>query len=193
MKCITKYLFRAILKTAVKKFIVAVPREVSLGNLDLVGYSISTSLKNNKKQKDIPPFYHDVYDNKKLEQLNDPGSELKMYCVFDFHDNMEDFDYYIAVEDKMLSAERECVKTRLKGSMYIRVEFLKRNHRAVGMVIMYMKEVWLRANGYKEKNAPLFILYDGRFHSNYQAYGCKSGNYAGEPVATLYIPVSDRQ
>jgi hypothetical protein len=33
------------------------------------------------------------------------------------------------------------------------------------------------------------ILYDNRFHRNYREFGCKNGNYLGDPLAALYVPV----
>ena len=72
---------------------------------------------------------------------------------------------------------------------YIQVEFLKRNQKTVGIIVMYIREIWIKANGYKEKDTPPFILYDERFHSNYKRYGCKGDDYLGKPIAVLHIPV----
>lgn len=190
MKQIKNLLFRFLVKTLSKKNIVTEPKEIKLREKKCIGYSITTSLKNNKKQKDIPPFYHEIYDNKKLNKLL-IDKELNMYCIFDFHQNKEDFDYYVAVENKLSIQGEEYAEITLPAGKYIQVELLKRNQKAVGMVVMYIREIWIEKNGYKERNAPPYILYDSRFHSNYQKHGCKGANYLGNPIAVLHIPVEN--
>lgn len=188
MKVLKKVFFRFFIKTIVKKNMVTEPKRMSLSKKEFIGYSISTSLKNNKKQEDIPPFYHDIYDNHKLDKLNS-DKELKMYCIFDFHTNKEDFDYFVVVENKFSLQDENFVKTSLPEGDYIQFELLKRNHKTVGMIVMFMREIWIKANGFKERDTPPFIVYDERFHSNYQKFGCKGENYLGHPLAVLHIPI----
>jgi predicted transcriptional regulator YdeE len=63
-----------------------------------IGYMITTSLERNQKKKDIPPFYHEIYDNDKLSVLG-RANNRNMYCVFNIHEKGQDFDYCAAVEN----------------------------------------------------------------------------------------------
>ncbi len=112
-----------------------------------------------------------------------------MYCIFDLHENGKDFDYYIAVENKTGATGEEFSKVTLQEGRYVRVEFMKRNHTAASLVAVYTMKFWIELNGYRQKKSPIFNLYDDRFHSNYQKHGCKDGNYLGDPVVVLYVPI----
>jgi hypothetical protein len=57
------------------------------------------------------------------------------------------------------------------------------------MAAAYIDKVWLKKHGYSRRDAPPFILYDERFHSNYKKYGWEASNYFGYPLAVLHIPV----
>jgi predicted transcriptional regulator YdeE len=187
---IKKVLFRIMMKSIAKKNMLSTPKVVQLPARKFVGYKITTTLKNNKQKEDIPPFYHKIYDNNELDPLLS-GNELKMHCIFDMHENQEDFDYYIAVENKTAVNDSHYAQTQLPEGKYIVVEFLKRNNKTVHMIMMYIRNMWMKANQHKERKSPPFILYDERFHTNYQKHGCEGANYLGEPVATLYIPVEN--
>lgn len=50
------------------------------------------------------------------------------------------------------------------------------------MIVMYIHELWVKANRYTERNTPPFIMCDERFHANYRKYGCKRENYLGIPL-----------
>lgn len=78
---------------------------------------------------------------------------------------------------------------QLSTGAYLKIEFIKRNNKTVSMILLYMRLIWMKANGYAERKAPSFIVYDERFHSNYQEYGCRKGEYLGTPIATVYLPV----
>ncbi len=164
------------------------PKAVQLPAMKFIGYKITTTLKNNKQKEDIPPFYHNVYDSNKLDVLKS-GNELNMYCIFDMRENQETFDYYIAVENKTTTNNKTYAKIQLSAGKYIKVELLKRNNKTVNMIMMHIRNIWMKENSYKERKAPSFILYDERFHANYQKYGCKGDDYLGMPLATLYLPV----
>ena len=187
---IKKVLFRIIMKSITKKNMLSAPRAIQLPAMKFIGYKITTTLKNNKQKEDIPPFYHEIYDNNKLDVLKS-GPELKMYCIFDLHENQEEFDYYVAVENATGINDETHAKIQLAAGKYIRVDLLKRNNKTVSLIMMYIRNTWMKANAYKERNAPSFILYDERFHTNYQKYGCKGDDYLGNPVAALYLPVTD--
>ena len=53
-----------------------------------IGYMITTSFKGNQKKKDIPPFYHEIYDNDKLSVLRKDNDE-NMFCIFNIHKNVD--------------------------------------------------------------------------------------------------------
>ncbi|MBN2610119.1 MAG: effector binding domain-containing protein [Bacteroidales bacterium] len=178
------------MKSTAGKNMLSTPKVSQLEAMKFIGYKITTTLKNNQQKEDIPPFYHKIYDNSKLDILKS-GGEFKMYCIFDLHENQEDLDYYVAVENKTTINDKTFAQIQLPAGKYIQVELLKKNNKTVSMIMMYIKNMWMKTNGYKERNAPAFILYDERFHTNYQKFGCKGNDYLGNPLAVLYLPIDD--
>jgi predicted transcriptional regulator YdeE len=187
---VKKVILRLIMKRIVKKNMLSAPKVIQLPAIKFKGYSITTTLKDNQQKADIPPFYHDIYDNKKLVAIK-PDGEFRVFCIFNMHKNQEDFDYYVAVEAKSDLDNDGYAKIQTREGKYIQVELLKRNNKTVAMIMMYIRTVWMKKNGWAEKNAPSFIVYDERFHANYQKFGCKGNDYMGEPYATLFLPVKD--
>jgi predicted transcriptional regulator YdeE len=183
-----KKLAQPILKSVIRKNVVTRPEVIDLDEKKCIGYMISTSFEGNQKKKDIPPFYHDVYDNDRLGVLKKDG-DPDMYCIFDFHSNGKDLDYYIAVENRNGRHSDDDAEITLPKGKYVRMEFLKRNHTAASMIALYIRKLWIELNGYAPRNTPVFILYDERFHRNYRKYGCREGDYLGDPVATLHVPL----
>lgn len=104
--------------------------------------------------------------------------------------NGQDFDYYVTVENKDGRSGDPYAEICRPRGRYVHVEFLKRDHTAAAMVVGYTRKIWIPSNGYEARNSPLFILYDQRFHRNYQKHGCKGGTYLGDPVAVLHLPVN---
>ena len=166
----------------------SIPEVVDLEEKACIGYVITTSVENNRKKEDIPPFFHEVYDNNKLYHLWDTSCR-DMYCIFKMHKNGRDFDYYIATENKLNLQETGYVEINVPQAKYVKVEVLKKNHTAVSEIMMYLNGVWMAANDYKPSFSPAFIHYDERFHANYRQYGRIEGNYPGNPIATLYMPI----
>lgn len=189
MNSVKQMVIGSILKLLTRKNILTRPKVVELDEKACIGYKISTSLQGNRKKRDIPPFYHEVYDHDKLSVLRQDDDEL-MYCIFDFHENGQDFDYYVAVENKIGRSGEPYAEIRLPPGRYVQVEFLKRDHTAAAMIVGYIRKIWITSNGYETRNSPLFILYDQRFHRNYQKHGCKGGTYLGNPIAVLHLPVN---
>jgi predicted transcriptional regulator YdeE len=188
MKLIKQLFLEPLLKLIIRKNMVGQPEVIELEEKKCIGYMISTSLVGNQKKKDIPPFYHDIYDNDKLGVLREDNDQY-MYCIYNLHENGKDFDYYVAVENKKgISADSYCEITLPKGK-YVQVEFMKRNHTAAALMVVYIRKLWIGLNGYESRNSPTFMLYDERFHGNYQKFGCKDGNYLGDPIATLHFPL----
>ena len=73
------------------------PEIVELASTDCVGFRITTTMREDRKAREIPPFFHDVYDEGRLSHLvSDDDSQ--MFCIFDMHGNGIDFDYYVAVK-----------------------------------------------------------------------------------------------
>ena len=190
MNLIKSIIAKPILKKGFDQNTVSKPSVIELKEKSCIGFSITTTMKDDKKKEDIPPFFHDVYDNGKLNQLWH-GHDRNMYCIFNLHPNMQDFDYYIATDNHHEQTNNEYKEITIPAGKYVTVEFLKINHTAVSKIMMYLRAIWLRENGYKARNSPAFILYDERFHSNYEQYGCVGGNYPGRPVATYFLPVED--
>ena len=190
MNLIKDLIVAPILKKGCKKNLLSEPGVVLLEEKPCIGYSTTTTLKGNRKRKDIPPFFHDVYDNNKLGHLWTPYAR-NMYCIFDMHKNGQDFDYYIATDNKTNQHNNTYAEITIPNGKYVTVDLMKRNHTSVSKIMMYLRAIWIEANGYKARNSPAFILYDERFHSNYRLYGYFDGNYPGEPIASLYIPLED--
>ena len=57
------------------------------------------------------------------------------------------------------------------------------------MVIMHMCSIWFKLNGFKERNAPPFIVHDFSFHSNYQKFGCSGNDYLGRTFFHSFLRV----
>lgn len=188
MKLLKQLLFGPVLKFLIKKTLTTQPKVVNLEERQCIGYMITTTLKGNQKKKDIPPFYHEVYDNDKLSSLRQ-GNEKNMYCIFNMHENGQDFDYYVTVENKAGISGENYAEVTLPAGQYVQIAFMKRNHRAAALIVVYIKKVWIALNGYKARNSPLFILYDERFHRNHERYGCQGDNYLGDPIAVLHVPL----
>ncbi len=188
MNLIKSVMLKFIVNKTVKANVISKPKTIILPTKNLIGYSIATTIKNNKQKEDIPPFYHNIYDNNKLDVLKG-SNKFNMYCVFDMHANQFDFDYYIAVENNTGNNNKQFAHIQMPKGKYIQLEFLKRNNKTVSLIIVYIKNYWIKQNGYTERKAPVVILYDDRFHKNYHKYGCINNNYIGAPVATMYIPV----
>ncbi len=189
MKLIKQLLLEPVFKMVIRKNVVTQPKVIEIEEKKCIGYMIKTSFKGNQKKKDIPPFWHDIYDNDKLSDLKENKVD-SMYCIFDFHENGKDFQYYVAVENKKGISDERYPEITLPKGKYVQVEVMKRNQTAVALVAGYFKKFWIELNGYKERNSPAFIVYDERFDRNYKQYGCKGKNYLGDPISTLNIPVA---
>jgi len=187
MNLIKKFLFQPLLGFITRKNIVTQPKVINFDEKHCIGYKITTSFTGNQKKKDIPPFYHDIYDGDKLKPLRQ-GNDMDMYCIFDVHENGKDFDYYVATENKACISGENYSEITLQQGRYVKIEFMKRNHTAAGQIVGYIK-MWMESNGYKDRNSPPFILYDERFHHNYKKFGCKNDIYLGDPIAILYVPL----
>ena len=181
MKSVRLLLLNPILKFLIRKNIVTQPKVVELTEKHCIGYMITTSFEGNRKKEDIPPFYHDVYDNDKFKSVLRKDNDMNMYCIFNFHENGKDFDYFVTVENKAGIKGEPYTEITLPEGRYVQVEFMKRSHTAAALVAVYTKNIWTEMNGYKVRNSPIFILYDERFHRNYKEYGCVDNKYLGDP------------
>ncbi len=188
MKRFMLKIMQTLLWNKIKKNIVTPPEVVHFEGRKCIGYKITTTLEGNKKKKDIPPFYHEIYDHDKLSKFRS-GENQDMFCIYDFYENKTEFDYYVAVEKKEGIAEADGSTITLPAGNYIRVELLKRNHTAVSLIAVYLRKIWIELKNLKHGNSAPFMLYDERFHSNYKKYGCTDGNYPGYPVTFLFVPV----
>jgi predicted transcriptional regulator YdeE len=188
MNLIKKLILHPILKSIIKNNIVSEHVVIDIEEVNCIGYSIETSFNKKKLKIDIPPFYHDVYDHDKLADLREENDD-KMYCVFDFHDNRQDFTYHVSTENKQNINDDNFSYVTLNRGKYVKVEFMKRNQKAAALVAAYTIKFWLESNGYEQRKSPAFILYDKRFHENYKKHGCDGPDYLGDPIATLHVPI----
>ena len=188
MKLVKRFILQPVLKFLNRNNMVTQPKVIKVEEKRCIGYMITTSFKGNQKKKDIPPFWHDIYDNDKLSLLRQ-GNDENMFCIFDMHENGRDFDYYVTVENKSDIRSKNHSEITLPQGRYVQVEFMKRNQTAVVLIVGYTKKIWIELNGYEERKSPAFILYDERFHRNYKKYGCKGKNYLGDPISVLQIPL----
>jgi len=175
-------------KASFEDNMISEPELVELKDIPCIGYSITTSVEGDRKKEDIPPFFHQIYDNNKLDPLWNQD-DRNMFCIFNMHKNGKNFDYFIATENKLKQQKTDYAKITIPKGKYATVQLLKKNHTAVSEIMMFLQGVWMKAYGFKPAQTPAFILYDERFHTNYQLYGSVNGNYPGKPIATLYMPV----
>ncbi len=122
------------------------PKVVKLDEKNCIGYVITTSVLGDRKKRDIPPFFHEVYDNNKLAGLWDNECR-NMYCIFDMHSNGADFDYYIATDNKAGLHKNGYAHITIKEAEYVTVELLKKNHTAVSEIMMFLRGQWMGENG----------------------------------------------
>ena len=171
-----------------KEITISSPTVVEKATINFIGYKLKTSLKNDQKSIDIPPFFHDIYDNKKLDILK--ASEIQnTYCLFKMYPNSPDFDYIMAVENKKNIADKKYAAISIEGGKFAKVTIIKKGHTAVGAMVAYLIEKWIPENNFKLSNKPVFIQYDERFELEYQKFGCKGNEYLGKPIIDIFIGI----
>ncbi len=152
--------------------------------MQVVGITLKTSFKNDRNKKEIPPFFHKVLDERKLETVNNRINNNQL-CVFGMKKDNPDFAYTMGVEvAKAESIPDEMTHLTLPASQYAAVKIIKRGPEDVGKAFGYIYKEYIPASIYVPTGEPAFIYYDDEFFSVYNEKG-----YAGNPMATVYVPV----
>ncbi|MFP4471222.1 MAG: GyrI-like domain-containing protein [Bacteroidota bacterium] len=160
------------------------PEIISREAVRVAGLTLHTSFARDRNKTEIPPFFHKVLEEKKLEQI--PGRlNQNQLCIFLMKKDSPDFDYLMGVE---INAGEEIPEHTdsmvLSGGDYVRMSIVKRGPEDVGRAFGYLYNEWMSGSGYVPSGAPAFIYYDEQFFTVFNSTG-----YAGNPPATVYIPV----
>jgi AraC family transcriptional regulator len=150
----------------------------------IVGITLKTSFKEDRNKTEIPPFFHRVLEEGKLEQVPDRLNTNQL-CVFEMKRDNPDFNYTMGVEvSKTDNALDEMTKLSLAASKYAAIKTIKRGPEDVGRAFGYIYKEFIPDSIYIPTGEPAFIYYDDEFFSIYNEKG-----YAGNPLATVYVPV----
>lgn len=162
-------------------------RIVSKDKIRAIGLSIKTSFFEGKQAREIPPFFHNIFENGTLEII--PGRLNKnQLCIISMEPNLQDFTYFMGVEVKMdIPIPKEFKEIFLKSNKYATLEIIKRGNADVAKNIKYLFEEWIPSSEYLATGEPVFIYYDERFSKIFKAKG-----YEGDPPATIFIPVKHK-
>lgn len=172
----------------IEKLVIGNPEIITKETTNYIGLVLKTSMKNDQKAKDIPPFFHDIYDNNKLEMVKSRKDD-STYCLFKMYPNTPDFDYIMAVENKDNLTNNDYDNISISGGKFVKITFIKRGHAEVGAIVRYIIEKWIPENKCKLGNKPIIIQYDERFKAEYQKYGYEGDKYLGNPIADLYVGI----
>lgn len=157
---------------------------VTKPEMTVVGITLKTSFKDERNKTEIPPFFHHVLEEGKLEQVPDRLNTNQL-CVFEMKKDDPDFDYTMGVEvSNSEKAPGEMTKLKLPKSKYVAIKIIKRGPEDVGKAFGFIYKEFIPNSIYIPTGEPAFIYYDDDFFSVYNEQG-----YAGNPQATVYVPV----
>ncbi len=152
--------------------------------MSIVGITLKTSFKDDRNKTEIPPFFHNVLEEGKLEQIPDRLNTNQL-CVFEMKKDNPDFNYTMGVEvSKTDNAPHEMTKLTLPAGKYVAIKIIKRGPEDVGQAFGYIYKEYIPNSIYIPTGEPAFIYYDDEFFNIYNEKG-----YAGNPLATVYVPV----
>jgi len=150
----------------------------------VVGITLKTSFTDDRNKTEIPPFFHHVLEDGKLEQVSDRINSNQL-CVFEMKKDNPDFNYTMGVEvSKTEKAPKEMTKLKLPASKYVAIKIIKRGPEDVGRAFGYIYKEFIPNSIYIPTGEPAFIYYDDEFFSIYNEKG-----YGGNPLATVYVPI----
>jgi AraC family transcriptional regulator len=159
------------------------PEIVYKPEMNIVGMILHTSFKDDRNKKEIPPFFHSVLEEKKLDSV--PGRiNGNQLCVFSIKRNNPDFDYLMGVEVSEKKSSNGMEHINLPASKYATLKIVKRGPEDVGKAFEHIYKKWIPKSVYIPTGAPAFIYYDQDFFSVFNEKG-----YQGNPQATVYVPV----
>ncbi len=160
------------------------PKIITKNEMKIIGLVLHTSFTNEKSKKEIPPFFHKVLEEKKLEEIPNRINENQL-CIFKMTRNCPDFDYVMGVEvsntDKIPQGMESVL---LSKSDYASLTIVKKGPEDVGKAFEHILKNWIPKSIYIPTGAPGFIYYDDRFFSIFNKNG-----YEGNPQATVYVPI----
>jgi len=157
---------------------------VNKTDIRAIAITLSTSFKEGKSKKDIPPFFHKTLHEGTLNNVPNKLNQNLM-CVFLVKPDSPDFTYAIAKEVSSLENMPEgMIPLSLPAADYASVEIIKNGYDDVAPVFKYILEKWTVENGYVPAKQPGFIYYDERFIPGY----IKSG-YSDQSIAVIFVPI----
>jgi AraC family transcriptional regulator len=152
--------------------------------MTVVGITLKTSFKDDRNKTEIPPFFHHVLEEGKLEKLPNRLNTNQL-CVFEMKKDNPDFNYTMGVEVSITTnAPHEMTKLKLPASKYVAIKIIKRGPEDVGRAFGYIYKEFIPNSIYIPTGEPAFIYYDDEFFSIFNEKG-----YAGNPLATVYVPI----
>jgi AraC family transcriptional regulator len=152
--------------------------------MKVVGITLETSFKHERNKTEIPPFFHKVLEEGKLESVPDRINSCQL-CVFEMNKDNPDFRYTMGVEvSESDDAPKEMSVMFLPASKYVTIRIIKRGPEDVGKAFAYIYKEWIPNTIYIPTGKPAFIYYDDDFFRIYNEHG-----YAGNPEATVFVPI----
>lgn len=152
--------------------------------IQVVGITLKTSFKDERHKTEIPPFFHKVLEEGKLESVSDRLNANQL-CVFEMKKDEPDFIYTMGVEvNKTDKAPQEMTKMLLPASKYVAIKIIKRGPEDVGTAFGHIFKEFIPNSIYIPTGKPAFIYYDEEFFGIFNEKG-----YAGNPLATVYVPI----
>jgi AraC family transcriptional regulator len=160
------------------------PTIISKPEMAIVGITLKTSFTDDRNKTEIPPFFHHVLNEGKLETVPNRLNASQL-CVFGMRKDNPDFDYTMGVEVSETSGSpHEMTRLTLPASKYVAIKIIKRGPEDVGKAFGYIYKEFIPNSIYVPTGEPAFIYYDDEFFSIFNTKG-----YAGNPLATVYVPI----
>jgi predicted transcriptional regulator YdeE len=160
------------------------PKIVEKSEIKVVGFGLQTSFTDERNKTEIPPFFHKVLEDGKLETVHNRVNANQL-CVFKMEKDNPDFTYTMGVEVlDTQNSHQEMTSIVLPESKYVAIRIIKRGPEDVGKAFGYIYKEYIPNSIYVPTGEPAFIYYDEDFFSIYNEKG-----YAGNPLATVYVPV----
>lgn len=149
----------------------------------IVAFLLKTSFAENRQAKEIPPFFHQVMEDRSLEDVPNRLNDNQV-CILDRKGEL--FDYYMGVEVSNFENVPKGMKTYIiPASKYVVVSFIKRGNQDGLDVVGFTLHKWIPENGYTfNKGIPPFINYGKKFIPIYYEKG-----YAGNPVGEFWVAI----
>lgn len=164
------------------------PKIIKMKEIKVIGIVLSTSFKGERQALEIPPFFHKVYKEKKLNVITN-RKNINQLCVIRFKGkDSPDFDYIMGTEvNNFNNIPDEMESLILPESEYVKMTIIKRGNEDVSNAFSYIIEKWLPESNYVASGLPGFIYYDDRFFSIFDKYG-----YEGNPIVDIYVSIKQK-